>query len=303
MHGKFSDIFVFFLIACLMFQTDFETLTYDLCKKFRKDLRTCLTDIQDICYSYRNEKNQDTSFWITAANDINWTMRNYLNINTFSERRKPIEEYRPKLDSFKSIFQTNRQTILTQTLAPIQKNSTSINLPSNAVTDFDDLKKWEELETTLRKNKTKVNSDIYEQCSNSVIRGKAISRLITTFSSLDDFYRSLPKAIVTQEDRENYLLRKENEMLKRNLAIKEKQIKQLIEERTSLREKLKRETDAHKEDTKILASLKSKADDKSDLLRQKDQQINDLRHNYDSILQKNEEDESLFRKILELAEI
>lgn len=233
-----------------MYPQEYETLTYDLCNKFREYLRFLIVDMQDICYSYRDEKNRDLSFWKSATKEIDSTIRSFLYIEKFEDYRYPIESFQTKFDHFADSIKSNQNVFLNEITTQLKQIENSQELKSligNA--SFEDDKKWSEIERQLRKMKTKkdISPDLYKNSSNSSIRGKAISHIFSVIKELKDFYATLPK-VMTLEDKKIYVLQRENDKLTKQNRVKDTQINQLQRDKKNMQTKLDSEIKAHKDD-------------------------------------------------------
>lgn len=302
-----------------MYPQEYETLTYDLCNKFREYLRFLLVDVQDICYSYRDEKNRDLSFWTSSVKEIDSTIRSFLYIEKFEDNRSPIESFKDKFDQFSNNMNSNHNLLaeITAQLNKIDNSQEFKNLIVNV--DFKEEKKWCEIEKYLKKmkNKKEITLELYQSSLNSSIRGKAISNILSTINKLNDFYISMPK-VMTLEDQKIYVLQRENDKLTKQNRVKDTQIRQLQTEKKNMQSKLDSEIKAHKDDlVKVDVKYTNQCNrivEEKDLIEEENKRLKDRIKELEELLKSKEEvikskdsvkerDDVVFQEILSLCSL
>ncbi|OHT15655.1 hypothetical protein TRFO_42415 [Tritrichomonas foetus] len=301
-----------------MFPEEFETLTIDHCNKFRQNLRLMFFDIQDICFSYRDDKDKDLSQWISFTNDIDSHTKSLLFIEKFANRREPIENFKPKSENIYNFINSNCDDFLKEILVPLYEILDKTNDSGLILSNLnirDDIKKWDEIEKNIRRVQDKIDKSLYSRAINCSIRGKAIVHLFLVIKELNSVYSSIPNNM-TEEERKLFVLQREVESLRRQVKVKDTQIRQLQTEKSKLQSKLDAEIKAHKDDIrKAYVEFTRKEDEfkqNYNILNDRNKEIEQNAHNLkdqnekmkeqnEKIQAKTLQDDQLFQQILSIA--
>ena len=293
-----------------MFPEEFETLTVEHCNKFRHCLRNVFSAIQDICFSYRDEPDRDNSKWLSFGAMIDQSMKSLLFIDKFADRRNPIEGFKEHVAEIQEYVNSISQTILGECVNLI-KTAPEIGIDIMSLTlGQEHKKKWEDVEKALKKNKPKIEKGRYDKANNGLIRALAIVTINESIKGLNEVYNSIPK-IMTEDERKIYVLQREVESLRRQVKVKDTQIKQLQADKSKLQSKLDAEIKSHKDDLRKADVNLFKQTQKEEQLQQTNSElvektkayeasINDLEAQKEKYILKSGQDEELFQKILSI---
>lgn len=286
-----------------MYPQEYETLTYEICNKFRKYLRYIAVDIQDVCYSYRDEKDRDLSFWMSSTIEIDSTIRNFLFIEKFADYRKPIEAFKDKFEQFSQNLKAKKHDLLNEIIFQLKEidNSDVKNLLTNIA--FEDDKKWSDIDKTLRKmkNKKEITLELYQKSFDSSIRGKAISHIMSVIKELNNFYESMPK-VMTMDEQKIYVLQRENDKLTKQNKVKDTQIRQLQNEKTRMQSRLDSEIKTHNDDLRKadvqLTGQKEKEKEYIEKIKELQEELAKYKNQLSQYEQEKATNDDLFKEIL-----
>ena len=204
-----------------------ETMTHDHLTSFRKILRTLHFQIQELVFLY-NGSSINVQECISFNQTIDTMTSDLLHIESFSERRKIIDKFKPLFLSFQNSFDSHYSEFyndLKSSLISITNNYAN-SQDSYKLPDFDlkDSLNWENFIDPIKNLSTQQD---YQSTLNEIFsKGKSISQIFDAMAQLSTFYQEFPP-LRTPQEIELFLLQKKNQEL-------EKQIKELTTKTISL---------------------------------------------------------------------